>query len=514
MGRFLSLVKIQIPTTEARKVLMTNKPSQALLALLVIVLAPTVVRNSHNPYLAHPRGPLQVDPDRQPMPSKSSTYVSPIAQNFVCSPAPCVLPNVDLAAGARTNETPVVVNPSNPNQLLAGANDNSCPNGIGMFTSNDGGSTWTGNCMSAVTGDTGQADPGVAYDLQGTAYITAVDLGATGVVAISKSTDNGNTWSAAQPAVPNLTGFGYPDKPWLQIDTNPSSPYANALYISATQFASDLNTEISVSHSSDGGSTWQTVAVDTEQIWPAIDQFSDLAIGKDGTVYLTWMRCTNNGPRDTCADTTATFELSQSSDGGNTWTAPQAIFTTNLSLPATAAYYGGLPNGITTPISNIPVIAIDNSSGPHAGNLYIAYYNWTGYRQQKTGYLQLLLATSGDRGATWSTKAVTPASDRHDQFFPWVSVSSTGMVGVSWMDRRNDPLNVKYQAFAAFSSNGGASFGKNVNLSAAASNPGQYGFIGDYSGNAWSQDGSIFYVTYTDTTTGVDQDFLAGVRLR
>jgi hypothetical protein len=82
------------------------------------------------------------------------------------------------------------------------------------------------------------------------------------------------------------------------------------------------------------------------------------------------------------------------------------------------------------------------------------------------------------------------------------------------MDRRNDLLNVKYEAFAAFSSNGGSSFSKNVNLSAAPSRPGRFGFIGDYSGNTWSPDGATFYVTYTDTSTGVDQDFLGGVRLR
>jgi hypothetical protein len=85
------------------------------------------------------------------------------------------------------------------------------------------------------------------------------------------------------------------------------------------------------------------------------------------------------------------------------------------------------------------------------------------------------------------------------------------------MDRRNDPQNINYEAFAAFSTDGGASFGQNIDLSAKPSNPNndgfsQYHFMGDYTGNSWSPDGKTFYVTYTDTTTGVDQDFLTGIQ--
>ena len=90
-------------------------------------------------------------------------------------------------------------------------------------------------------------------------------------------------------------------------------------------------------------------------------------------------------------------------------------------------------------------------------------------------------------------------------------------MGISWLDRRNDPNNVDYEAFAAFSVDGGASLSRNIKLSSQPSNPfndgfSQYHFMGDYTGNAWSPDGKTFYVTYTDTTTGIDQDFLAGLQ--
>ena len=46
------------------------------------------------------------------------------AQPIRCSRPPCVLPNVQISAGPRpVAETPVVANPLNPLQMLAGAND-------------------------------------------------------------------------------------------------------------------------------------------------------------------------------------------------------------------------------------------------------------------------------------------------------------------------------------------------------------------------------------------------------
>jgi hypothetical protein len=59
-------------------------------------------------------------------------------------------------------------------------------------------------------------------------------------------------------------------------------------------------------------------------------------------------------------------------------------------------------------------------------------------------------------------RPVAPASAAHDPFFPSLSVSPTGLVGVSWLDRRNDPADVKYQAFAAISTDGGQTFPNNA----------------------------------------------------
>jgi hypothetical protein len=443
--------------------------------------------------------------------SASGSEFSGTFPPITCSPLPCVLPNVNVSQSTvLANETPVVVNPRNPQQILAGANDYSCTNVQGFYASGDGGTTWTRTCLNSIAGDFGEGDPGVGYDLHGTAYISGIDA-ASGIV-FEKSTDNGLTWNAPAVAVGPLFAGGLTDKPWLQIDTNPTSPHANSLYISVTQFDANSNTQISVSHSNNGGATWITKAVDTQQLYPNIDQFSDLTTGKDGTVYLTWMRCTANGSSGDCGGTTSTIMFSKSTDGGNTWSAAAAAFTAKLAPdPGFCCFYGALPN-TSERVSEIPVVAIDTSTGPHAGNLYVAYYIWTGT------FMKVVVATSTTGGATWTKKPVAPPAATHDQFFPWLNVSRTGIVGVSWLDRRNDPANINYEAFASFSHNGGASFTANQDLSAAPSNPFNDGFggsfIGDYTGNAWTGGSTqTLYVTYTDTTTGIDQDFLAGYEL-
>ena len=440
-------------------------------------------------------------------------FLSPeLAPSETCTPAPCVLPNLNIQPSSNpVNETPVVVNPKNRKQLLAGANDYNCPNTQGFYNSNDGGTTWSHFCMQNISSiGPGAGDPGVGYDLKGNAYITGIDFtqpsGPSGII-FQKSSNNGTTWSAPKQAVAPLLG-GLTDKSWLQIDTTPTSRWPNWLYISVTQFASNNNSTISVSHSSNGGTTWKTVAVDNTQTFPVIDQFSDIAIGATGTVYVTWMRCTANGAAGDCAGTKAAMLISVSNDGGNTWSKPATIATATLTPdPNSCCFYGALPVTTNERVSNIPVIGVDNSAGAHKGNLYVAYYKWTGTQ------MKMMVATSTNGGTTWTSKPVAPASAKGDQFFQWLNVSSKGVVGASWDDRRDDATDTNYESFAAFSTNGGASFSKNINLSAMPSNPNNDGFggffLGDYTGNYWSGANTL-YVTYTDTSTGVDQDFLGG----
>jgi hypothetical protein len=436
-------------------------------------------------------------------------------QDLTCTPAPCVFANVQASGGsAPANETPVVANPKKPTHLLAGANDYSCSSSLaGFYGSTNGGSTFTRTCATLVPGgSSGGGDPVVGYDLKSDAYRGSISFLSTGpwAIGVSKSINNGATWSPAVLAVPSLIGgtSGASDKPWMEVDTSRTSRWPNWIYISATQFnQSNNDTEISVSHSTDGNGTWTSTSVIPVSHFPVINQFSDLAITKDGTVYVSWMQCSATGVSSDCGGTVAHMLVSKSNDGGNTWSAPVKVHKVTLAPDRGCCYYGAVP-GTSERLSNIPVIASDNSTGPNAGALYITDYTYT------HGYTKVQVTKSIDGGAHWSKAiGVAPASNHHDQFFPWINVSATGAVGVTWMDRRNDPSNLSYEEFGAVSTDGGVTY-PNTQIATNPSNPNNDGFggtfIGDYTGNAWA--GKALYATWTDTSNGSsDQDMLGGL---
>jgi hypothetical protein len=434
---------------------------------------------------------------------------------FNCSPAPCVLPPTQASEGGGTvTDTPIVTNPLNQNELLLGSVDFNCyPSALGFHLSRDGGSTWNRVlCMPDITmGEKGwdpSDEPSVGYDRKGTAYVAGLYFCTgycyeytAGLLAVQKSTD-GTHWSKPVVALRD-PGQAFPFETSMTVDTSPNSPRVNSLYVSGVMWThSGHDNQVMVSHSTDGGVTWAQSAAEQVQTYPRQDFFTRLAVDKDGNVFLSWMRCVATNTQ-ICSNNVAQMMFSKSADGGDTWSSPQLMTTVTMNWT--------LPNTKGERVYNYPVIAVDNSSGAHGGNLYVAMYTWTGT------YLRVQVIRSADGGNTWSTPVPpAPKTDTHDQFFPAISVSPTGKVGVSWLDRRNDPNNIEYQAFAALSNDGGKSFQPNWQLTKKFSNPDNNGtgnnWMGDYTGNTWA--GGKFIAAWMDSSNGVDmQEVIGGIRL-
>jgi hypothetical protein len=427
-----------------------------------------------------------------------------------CSPAPCVLPPTQVSSPPHgATDAPIAADPANPGRVILGSDGDACGSQgvLAFYVASDPGS-WSTVCMVPLTSG-GQEyvpdfDPVLAYDRDGVAYIGGFYLddngrSSFGFEGFEKSSD-GAIWSSPQPAV-ILSNYD-PSYCWMTADDNASSPYVNSVYVSCVMVGplnNNSNNQVTVTHSKDGGATWQLVNVAATQKSPDVDLNTAMAIGKDGRVYLTWMYC-NVGPQ-ACNNNKGYMVFAKSSDGGNTWSQPKLAAAVTLIYPVPNTSIG---------VPDTPAIAVDNSGGPYSGNLYVVMYNWKGT------FMQVQVARSTDDGTTWSKPVPVAPGLTHDQFLPWISVSPTGLVGVSWLDRRNDPNNIDYQAFAAISADGGLSFQPNVQLTTGFSNPNAVmgASIGNYTGNTW--DGPDYFVAawMDNSQTMYLQDYVGGIRLK
>ncbi|MBZ5721594.1 MAG: glycoside hydrolase [Acidobacteriia bacterium] len=381
--------------------------------------------------------------------------------------------------------------------MVLGTDDGNCGgSGEGFYSTRDGGSTWLGHsCISPRDYPFGLD---IAYDLNNRVFAGAGDGDA--ILTLRYSDNNGVLWSRAR--VLGGSGLGGPGSPRLAIDASPSSPFKNSIYMSSIHDCCGEGggaTRVFVLHSSDGGQHWKSVPLDQWQL-PSVDAFQRLSVGEDGIVYVTWMRCSRPqlGP---CVKDGVPIYLSKSADGGMTWTPPSLVATTSLA-PGNCLF-GCIPNVGVTPIDNEPVITVVGSGG--TARVYVVFYNWSGTQ------MQVEVVTSTDGGKTFGTPVRVSNSDVGDQFVPSISAAPDGTVAVSWLDRRNDPANLKYQPFLATSKDGQA-FGTNFLLTSYQTDPTPFlgGGIPGPPPALWK--GSAAYSTWTDDSFGDFRAKLGGVQ--
>jgi hypothetical protein len=359
------------------------------------------------------------------------------------------------------NEPNIVVDPADPNHMVASSNDyGSCCDQY--YTTFDGGQTWsTGNMSTRGPNVTG-SDPITVIDpSHGTVvhfslnyHVSSGIPAVNGDVVASVSTDGGVTWK-----VPVLVGRGrgaslFLDKEGATVDLSPSSPHYGRIYVSFTGFGGDAKrsrrSPIALSYSDDGGYTWSApkeISGSNGQYCtyqasgPAgecdEDQFSYPVTTPDGTVYVAFQ----NGQHEAAWEAGEQFEsqymVVRSTDGGMAFAPPVHVadqedgtrdFPENVDgRPTLTGMQMRVPSG-----GNI-------AASPTDGRLYITFTdNRLGSHDvdQPVTNARVFVTSSAD-GTTWT--APTPINDvagsTSDQWFPWADVAPDGSLGVIYNQR-------------------------------------------------------------------------------
>jgi hypothetical protein len=387
--------------------------------------------------------------------------------------------NLSAAAGSQA-EAAIAINPANPNQIFAVAMDENLAGGFVAARSSDGGATWTrGKVGTSVP--QAIADPSVSWDAFGNLFLSYLGKATNNPQVLDISTDGGATFT-------HLASVGsQADQP--TVTTGPSgTPGTGSVWVSWSGFGGMFVSGAPVTGLGAVGKFGpaQAIAGSTGL------SFGDIAVGPGGAVM------TSFGPAS--GSTGGTIYTSTSAGLGQAFSEAQ---------PATTTGVGGfepIPAQPSRGIDSESGLAYNRTGGSHQGRVYLMY---TDANPAGSADTNIYVRHSDDNGASWSSAVrVNDDLGTASQFLPRLALDPTsGDIGVSWYDTRNDPLNVKTELFAAFSTDGGASFTPNAQISSGSSSesgadPPPVGYpdldYGDYTGSSFLA-GKLFPI-WTDNS--------------
>jgi hypothetical protein len=402
---------------------------------------------------------------------------------------PNVRVNQDCSLRRQAEEV-VVVNPTNPNNLIAGQNDSRIGyNHCGYAWSFDGGKTWGDQIppfWSYVLPDGHTADacsdPTATFDADGNAYVGGVlfDVAsAANAIVVAKSsagiggrfyhspaTDSFQEYTTSVGVVASSNNPAAAlDKEFIVADANPDSPKANNVYatwtlIELTGVGVGIHSPIYFGQSTDGGATWSPgIEISSSATYCGFysgeadpnacdqDQGSHPIVGPDGTIYVAFG---NGNLEGTGVEQVLMVSCPPSADCSDqaNWTAPAKVgdmFEFHPIGPSAAGCPAGRqclpPNGY-----RVPMITSISASIANNGDLFVS---WTDGRNIgpncKVGLVtaqtatppcdsDILYAYSTDGGATWSSSFnLTPAGSA--QWQSWSAITANGKLWVAYYDR-------------------------------------------------------------------------------
>lgn len=396
----------------------------------------------------------------------------------------------------RQAEEVIAVNPTNPNNLIAGQNDSRIGyNHCGYDWSFDGGKTW-GDMIPPfwqfLLGDLHTADacsdPTATFDGDGNAYIGGIlfdvySAASAFVVAKSNAPIGGSYYHTPAPVsfqeyqtaplgvVASDNDFDvFHDKEFIVADANAGSPKRNNVYATWTRFANTSfgvggNSPIYFSQSSDGGATWSPgieisgssatyCGVFSGSADPNAcdqDQGSHPVVGPDGTLYVSFGNLNTLLPG---VNQVMMVSCPAAADCTNpaSWTPPVKVNDLIGTQPRGPDASTGCPFGRGCLPPNgyrVPEVTTISTSVDASGKVYVSwadFRNGGGTCDWQGGALgsaatatppcdnDVFYAYSTDGGQSWSgAYKLTPAGSA--QWQPWSAVTADGTLFVGYYDR-------------------------------------------------------------------------------
>jgi hypothetical protein len=420
-------------------------------------------------------------------------------------------PGTTAGGERQQNEPTATVGTNNAMHMTAGANDYCTVATIGdawagFYYSSNGGSSWVNSLLPGYPTDTsteGQAsplhgfvgaagDPVQAWDTNGHVFY--------GGIAFNRVKPfNGSIWVArynwpAAASAPDYEfteivargtpGFGhFEDKVQLEVDRGVDSAHNGNVYMCWARFTgSGNNNFVEFARSTDGGRTWRV-----QKISDGVhgNQFCDIAVTRNGTVFVAWRQFAfQDGRRQDNG-----VAWTKSTNGGRTFTRPQIAtnftpwdLTDHFGSPAAAgrAYFeaclraeytigacrrGPEPRQSARDCGDGPFvcqsgyvfhradtqvrITADPSAAGDPDAAYVVYdasvpgsltptgttFGTVGSGTGSQASIFFIKTTNG--GASWSAPARIDPQATGNQFFPDIDIDD-GTLHAVWQDSRND----------------------------------------------------------------------------
>lgn len=341
------------------------------------------------------------------------------------------VPNVRLHPSAviQQNGVDITRDPNNANLLFATAmttiNGGSSFINAGVYVSTNGGVTWSGSdTLNSPKLDDMRGYPVPLIDKNGRFYVTHItsanNFGSVTGVGVNYSTDRGLTWSSTVQIVNDISA----DRSTSCTDDSPLSQYYGNLYAVWNSTSSTPATG-RFSRTTDGGVTWSTPI----QLNPGSTQRNatghDIVTGTDGSIYAVWAMAQTTSPF-----TEDFLGFARSTNGGSSFTVNESAIDIN-GIRATSY------NGWGISVNGFPRMAVDKSSGPRRGWIYVV----TSQRALAPAGndADIVLYRSTDNGSSWLPGIRVNQDGLNNgkvQFYPAVCVDDGGILHVAYYDNR------------------------------------------------------------------------------